>query len=186
MAVEAEDDLAESPEPKKVSKKKSGIKKILIIVFSALLLIGLGAGVSILVVNSSNTDESEETDAASTGKKGAKKESKKEPLLPPIYVPFEKPFVVNFEENGTMHYLQIEAEIMTRDPVLLEHIKTHMPIIRNNLVLLFSSQTMSALTTREGKEKLRAQSLAELQKIMTEQTGKPGVEAIYFTSFVMQ
>ena len=33
---------------------------------------------------------------------------------------------------------------------------------------------------------LQAQVLEEVRKIMTEETGKPVVDAIYFTSFVMQ
>jgi len=67
-----------------------------------------------------------------------------------------------------------------------EALKTHDAEIRNNLVLLFSSQTQEAVSTRAGKEKIRAQALAEVQSILQKHIGRPGVEEIYFTSFVMQ
>ncbi|MND09812.1 flagellar basal body-associated protein FliL [compost metagenome] len=52
--------------------------------------------------------------------------------------------------------------------------------------MLFGAQKPADITTREGKEKLQADVLAEMQKIMKEETGKPSVDAVYFTSFVMQ
>jgi flagellar FliL protein len=52
--------------------------------------------------------------------------------------------------------------------------------------MLFGGTDSGDLRTREGKEKLRADVLAELQKILTDETGEPGVEQVFFTSFVMQ
>jgi flagellar FliL protein len=51
---------------------------------------------------------------------------------------------------------------------------------------LFSGQTREGIISREGKEKIRKEAEAEVQKILKEQTGNPGVKALYFTSFVMQ
>ncbi|MDH5649760.1 MAG: flagellar basal body-associated FliL family protein [Gammaproteobacteria bacterium] len=103
-----------------------------------------------------------------------------------IYLPLEPAFVVNFEGRGPARFLQITVEVMTRDPAMEEHIKKHMPVIRNNLVFLFGSQTYESVSTLEGKEKLRSGALAEVQKILEEEVGQAGVEALYFTSFVMQ
>ena len=61
-----------------------------------------------------------------------------------------------------------------------------MPVIRNNLIMLLSSQKQAEVSTRDGKEKLRADALAEIQKVLKEQTGETGAEAVYFTIFVMQ
>jgi flagellar FliL protein len=52
--------------------------------------------------------------------------------------------------------------------------------------MLFSGQEPSVLNTREGKEQLRTDALAEIQKVMKAETGKPAVESVFFTSFVMQ
>lgn len=103
-----------------------------------------------------------------------------------IYVPIESTFVVNFEGVSKVRFLQLTVELMTRDETAVESLNTHMPVIRNNLTLLFSSYTFKDVNTVEGKQQLRASALAEVQKIMAEETGSPVVDALYFTSFVTQ
>jgi flagellar FliL protein len=103
-----------------------------------------------------------------------------------MYMDFEQPFVVNFQDEGQLRYLQITVSVMTKNPKVVEELKRHMPLIRNNLVMLFSGQTREGIISREGKEKIRKEAEAEVQKILKEQTGNPGVKALYFTSFVMQ
>jgi flagellar FliL protein len=75
---------------------------------------------------------------------------------------------------------------MTREEDVVEELKTHMPVIRNNLVLVFSDQTYDTISTAEGKQKLRDEALAEIKQVLKKETGKTGVEEVYFTSFVMQ
>jgi flagellar FliL protein len=64
--------------------------------------------------------------------------------------------------------------------------KDNDPVIRNALVILFSSQTIAELGNTAGKQKLQAQALTAVRKIVADKIGKPGVDALYFTSFVMQ
>ena len=61
-----------------------------------------------------------------------------------------------------------------------------MPVIKNNIILMLSSQTYGLLISREGKEELRKHTLEEIRKVLKENYGEPGVEEVYFTSFVMQ
>jgi flagellar FliL protein len=105
---------------------------------------------------------------------------------PAQYLAMEPAFVVNLEDDEAMRYLQIDVEVMTRDPRALAEIKIHMPRIRNALLMLFTQQHYHGIVTREGKEALQAQALAEVQKVLSEETGKPGIDALYFTNFVMQ
>jgi flagellar FliL protein len=107
-------------------------------------------------------------------------------FLPAIYLPIDPAFVVNFASQGKARFLQVTVEVMTRDPLMPDQIKLHMPVIRNNLMLLFSSQSYDGVSTLEGKETLREEALEVVQQILEEETGDPGVEAVYFTSFVMQ
>ena len=80
--------------------------------------------------------------------------------LPPLYLALDPPFVVNFEAEQKVRFLQITAQLMTRDPARRSSAQGHDPIIRNDLLLLFSNQKASELSTRDGKEKLRAAALA--------------------------
>ena len=126
-------------------------------------------------------DSADSADAADAG--GEEKSGKPAPAN---YVSLDPPFVVNFEGNSAARFLQINVEVMSRKPEYAEHIKKHMPVIRNNLVMLFGSQTYDKVNTLKGKEDLRQKALTEVQKILEEETGDSGVEALYFTSFVMQ
>jgi len=76
---------------------------------------------------------------------------------------------------------------MTRDPAMLESIKNNEPAVRNDLVLLFSSQDSSTLLSADGKEKLRTATLEAVRKVIAAEGGNPKlVESVYFTSFVIQ
>ena len=106
--------------------------------------------------------------------------------LPAVYLPIKPTFVVNFAGQGNARFLQITVEVMSRSPDVLEQVGIHIPVIRNNLNMLFSDQQYDNISTLEGKETLREKALKVIQRILEEETGNPGIEAVYFTSFVMQ
>ncbi len=181
---------------------KSGSKKVLLIVLGGVLMLGVSIAGTVLVtkmilgggehgasVEDDTVAKAEHGKAEDKNKKKGEKKEKKakgEDAGPVAYMSLEPPFVVNAEGQGSTHYLQISMDVMARDPAVIEAVKKHMPVIRNNLIMLLSSQNQAVVATREGKEKLRADALAEIQKVLKEQTGAPGVEAVYFTIFVMQ
>ena len=119
---------------------------------------------------------------------GKKKDvAKNEPPAPALYVALDPPFVVNFEADQQVRFLQVTAQLMSRDPATIELLKTNDPVVRNDLLMLFGGQKYAVVSTREGKEALRTQTLAAVRKIVANAGGKPEkVEAVYFTSFVMQ
>ena len=85
-----------------------------------------------------------------------------------------------------LRYLQIGLTVMARNQQIIDAVNQSMPQIRNDLILLFSNQKMEVLNSLNGKEKLRMQALAQIQGILTREIGIPGVEAVYFTAFVLQ
>jgi flagellar FliL protein len=106
---------------------------------------------------------------------------------PPLYIALDPPFVVNFEAEQLVRFLQVTVQVMSRDPATVDLIKANDPVVRNDLLLLLGNQNYAAISTREGKEKLRQEALEAVRKIVRNVGGKPQkVEAVYFTSFVMQ
>ncbi|MDE2220792.1 MAG: flagellar basal body-associated FliL family protein [Gammaproteobacteria bacterium] len=104
-----------------------------------------------------------------------------------IYYKFDPAFVVNFGSEGNSRYLQITLEAMSRDQGVIDAIKNNEPAIRNDLVLLYSAQQPEALLAPEGKEKLRQATLDAVRKtVVAEGARAEAVEAVYFTSFVIQ
>lgn len=163
---------------------------IAVIVLSSILVLAGAIGGTVYFMSrgthkvpdaAAKADAGESADAAEEDSEG-----KDDKPAPANYVPLDPPFVVNFEGNSAARFLQINVEVMSRKPEYAEHIKKHMPVIRNNLVLLFGSQTYEQVSTLKGKEELRQKALTEVQKILEEETGESGIEALYFTSFVMQ
>jgi len=109
------------------------------------------------------------------------------PVKAPQYFKLDPAFVVNFGGEGSARYLQITVEIMSRDAAVLDVVKNNEPAVRDDLVQLFSSQDNGTLMTAEGKDKLRALTLDAIRKVV-DGVGGSGklVEAVYFTSFVIQ
>ena len=109
------------------------------------------------------------------------------PHAAPIYYKFDPAFVVNFGGEGSARYLQVTVEAMSRDMTVVESLKNFEPAVRNDLVMLYSGQDNATLMTVEGKEKLRAATLAIIRKVLdSEGANGQGLEAVYFTSFVIQ
>jgi flagellar FliL protein len=102
-----------------------------------------------------------------------------------IFYPIDPPLVVNFEDGAAVRFLQISMEIMGKDQKAIDSVQRNMPLIRNNLLLLMSNRDYQALMSREGKEKLRQEALAEIRAVQTKQHGGD-VEDLLFTSFVVQ
>lgn len=103
-----------------------------------------------------------------------------------LYYPLRPPFVVNFEHRGRVRYLQVSITLMARDPAVIEAVQQHMPLIRNRVILLLGGEDFEELRTDEGRELLRLALLEALQEILEEELGKPGIEQVLFTNFVMQ
>lgn len=194
--AKTEEDLDLDVTKKAAPEKQGGMKKIIIIAVAAVLLLsGIGTGAWFFLHKSADADSVDAesgTKSAEAGKHGGKSDKKDvkgkkgESALPAVYLALDPAFVVNFEDQGVVRFLQITVEVGARNPLVLDAVKQYMPVIRNNLVMLFSDLNLASITSRAGKEKLRADALREVQKVLQEQTGEPGVENIYFTSFVMQ
>jgi flagellar FliL protein len=182
---------------------------LLIIVIGVLLLAVIGGGIAaVMIVRSGNhvaapaeaaADANAEEEKADKPAKGEKpgqkpkeaakpaKEKKEEPKAPAIYVQLEPPFVVNFQAGKPAKFLQITMEIMTRDPATAQVLKENNPLLRNDVLMLFGAQQYEVVSVQEGRESLRQQTLDAVRGVVKKEGGKPAeVEAVYFTSFVMQ
>ncbi|MEG3193438.1 flagellar basal body-associated FliL family protein [Lysobacter sp. D1-1-M9] len=105
---------------------------------------------------------------------------------PAIYFALEPAFVVNLADPGPVRYLQADVQLMTRDPATAAALELHAPALRNHLLLLFGQQTAAQLGQRSAKERLQAQAVAEVRKVLENETAPDQVEAVFFTSLVTQ
>jgi len=146
--------------------------------------VGVGAGMYFMGGDKEKTVAQEDTevlgDAAET--EVVKKKSKKNP----VYIPLRPAFVVNFENQDQVSFLQVDIQLMTYDGAVEAAIKTHMPAVRNELLLLLGGKQYHEINTREGKRALSQEAIQVIQDVLKD-VGEPhSIEALYFTSFVMQ
>ena len=104
------------------------------------------------------------------------------------YITLSPPFVGNYGLDGSPKLKVFKADIALRvtGPEALAAVKANEPLIRNQLVGLFTQQTNEAMSTVEGKEKLRQQALKQTQQVMNDETGKPVVEDLLFNNLIIQ
>lgn len=169
--------MAQSEEAKDPAVKGKGkLKFIIIVVVGLLLAIGASVGGTWFFLHKSmaKTEEHPAAAAAPTGK------------APAIYEALAPAFVVNLDQNGRQRFMQVSITLMTRDQAGLDALKVHMPVIRNNLVMLFSGQSFDALATPIGQEMLRQKATASVQEVAQKEVGKLVVDQLLFTNFVLQ
>jgi flagellar protein FliL len=102
-----------------------------------------------------------------------------------VYYAIDPPLVVNFEDGSVVRFLQITMELMAHDPKAIESVQKNIPLIRNNLLLLMSNRNYQTMMSREGKEKLRTEALAEVRAVQKKEGGAD-IDDLLFTSFVVQ
>lgn len=103
-----------------------------------------------------------------------------------LYLPLDPAFVVNFRDEDSLRYLQVGVTLMSHDPAAITIAKNADPVLRDALVSLFSSKDYSIISDSAGRQKLQQQALAAVREIVQKRLGRPGIDALYFTSFVMQ
>lgn len=102
------------------------------------------------------------------------------------FIPLNPPIIVNIVDGGKVRHMQVIIEIKLVDPTESAKVDLHKGPIRHELILLLSSQDAATISSALGKEQLRKDALAAVQKVMQEQEGKPIIESLYFTNFIIQ
>ena len=159
---------------------KSKLKLIILIVVGLLLAIGLSVGATLFFLKGDKKEAAKSEEHAKTEDAG--KPVKKQA----IYEVLAPAFVVNYNFKGRQRYMQVSVALMGRDKAEMDALHEHMPVLRNNLVMLFSGQDFEALSTPVGKEMLRQQTTASVQALAQKETGKMAVEQVLFTNIVLQ
>ena len=162
-----------------LGEEKPGKSKLIIIIaaVAVLLLLGGGAAAYFLLSGSEDTAPAEATDAAQTTPETAAKG-------PVSYLALDPPFVVTLP--GKPSLLQVGVSASFSGDKLGEFITHNDPMIRDNLINLLSAVDANALKERAAKEALQKKMLDEVNRILKQLRAPGQVDALYFTSFVMQ
>ena len=153
------------------------MKKIIIFAVAGIVLVAVGIGGAMFFLKSPDTPEGEEAMA---------EEEMTPEVREAIYEDLHPAFTVNFNDDSTKKFMQVYMVAKFYDMDARDQFKMHMPVVRNNLLMLMSGRDSDELSTMESKEKLRKDALMTAQSVMQEIYGENLVEDIYFTKLVMQ
>ncbi len=182
---------AEVP-PAAPAKKGGALKLILAVVIAtgaagggAVFYMGKKAASQTAAVPAEGEHAEAATDEHGEAKGDAKEGAGGKGAAAADFSPLAPQFVVNLNDEEAMRFLQVEVQVIARKSAAMEAVKLNDPVVRNRLMLLFSSQTYHTLLTRAGKEKLQTDAAAEINKVLDEHK-KPHIDGVVFTNFVMQ
>lgn len=103
-----------------------------------------------------------------------------------IYYALVPALVGNYGSDGRLKYYKADIALRVSGAEAEAKVKHHEPLIRNQLVTLFSQQTDASLSTVEAKEALRQEALKQVQAILTQEEGKPLVDDLLFNNLIVQ
>lgn len=168
--------MAETKDDIEVAEKSNKTAKLLIAVIAVLLLAVIGLG-AFMLLGSGGGDKAASEQTETAGKK------------PPIYFSIEDPFIVNFSEqsNDQVRYMQVKMKVMARSQAIIDSVKVHLPAIQHELLMLLYSQNYDDLQSSEGTQALQEACRQTINQILQSESSLEGeLEAVYFTSFIMQ
>lgn len=90
------------------------------------------------------------------------------------------PFVVNLSEPG--RYLKVTMQFELSDPGAEPMVTQKVPILRDAIITLISSQPYEFVSSAEGKLEIKDEILLRANNVM----GREVFRNLYFTDFVMQ
>lgn len=125
-----------------------------------------------LAEQSDNASEADDAGSVSSGE-------------PVIYETLMPAFKVNFP-HSTVNILKISVSIMTKSQDVIDAVKMHDPLIRNNVLLLLSSQDPEVLKLTAGKLELQSVIKQDINKVLAANGIRENVIEVFFTEMVMQ
>ena len=188
---------------------KGGIVKILLFSFGGLLLVGIGLGVGYFLFGGTpEPDPSQEVNQIIEGetkktveKTDEKKEGEEEgedgiikknvKEVPDVdayettYFEFPGDFTTNLKNSRK--FLQISVGVSTQyDEKVIETVDQHQLALRSVILSIISDFTEEDINGSDGKNKLSKELLKGMNLKLDELKEFPGIEGVYFTSFVVQ
>lgn len=185
MATKTPDAEAAAPPPKS--------KKMLMLVLVGVIVLALAGAGGWIFLSKKNAVEDEEAEEEAATQQVAESSG------PPTYLPLEN-MVVNLADPGGDRVAQIGVTLELSGTAATDVVKAYLPTIRSEILMLISQRTADELLTREGKEKLATDIIAETSKhfpgggvapkkggknAKKNDSGKP-IRGVLFSSFIVQ
>lgn len=174
---------------------KAGKKKLLIIVAAAVLALLLVSGGATLWVVKKRAQAEHDIDGAETAAApDAHARNTRDPAIDPVFVPLDS-FTVNLADRTVERYAQVGISLEMVDAKSADRVKSFMPAIRNNILMVLSDKRSTDLLERSGKQQLAEELRRATERALGNDPGAHGaadtgspqaVRAVQFSNFIIQ
>lgn len=100
------------------------------------------------------------------------------------YLEMKPKFTVNLDKPRK--YLMINVQLMVEGIDHIEKIKKHMPLLRHELIMVYSGRSATSLQTMEQREALREESKDAITKALDKHSNSDGFRDVFFSEFLVQ
>ncbi len=159
-------------------KKKKPV--LLFIIIGVVVLLAAGGGAFFFLYSAPSDEQVAEEIAQEEGQKETAPK-KKDAHEIGVTIPLN-PFVVNLADPKARHFLKVTIVLEVDSDATKEEVDHLMPVIRNDILMLLSSQTLEDVISLEGKIRLRDGISARVNRII----GGDKLLNVYFDTFVVQ
>ncbi len=180
------------------TKVKSGFSAVVLIAAALLsLVLGYGAGAFTgqpVLAALGLVEESEEEELVVDGLEvdsGPKASDLFQPMEG-VFDPSKKRFyaevgelLIAMSHQGATRHLQLTIQLVGHDEEYMKTVENDVPAIRNGLLVFFNQQEFSKVSTYDGREALRRETLQRINEIIGA-TAEERVADVYFTAYITQ
>ncbi|MBT0340679.1 flagellar basal body-associated protein FliL, partial [Vibrio campbellii] len=153
-----------------------GKSKLLIIIIAVVVLLLGGGSAAFFLMGSdepAQAAQAEQTQAQTAA-------------APIAYVNIAQPFIFNVTGDRRDRLVQIKAQLMVRGSENEQLARYHSPLIESSLLSTFASATVEQLRSPTGRVELRDRASDDIKAALNAAVGKPVIEKVLFTDFVIQ
>jgi len=188
--------MAKDEEQSEPVEKPEGSKKKLIMIVGGVVAVLVIAGAALFFTGffdaekpeatTENTEQSAD-DAGSDKENDDVSEGEVEDVEvgAVIYHALTPPFMVNFS-GGSIQVMKLAVSVMASEQAVIDAVILHDPVIRNNILMMLSSEDPEVLKSASGKSALQAGVKAEINKVLNNVKVSSTVKNVFFTDLVMQ
>lgn len=103
-----------------------------------------------------------------------------------LFYAFNPPIVVNIQDGRKLRFMQIELHLLARSQNALDPIENLEPLLRHELIMLYSAIDGKTIKTVEAKDTLRRESLALINHLLEQEGQTAEIENVLFTKMIIQ
>ncbi|WP_108650082.1 flagellar basal body-associated FliL family protein [Dongshaea marina] len=104
---------------------------------------------------------------------------------PPKFHPL-KEMVISLSDHGDIRYFVVDFTLVTHSAQQIKEVELYQPVVRSALLRLLSHYSFSYLANPANEKNFRQAVLAELRRVMIQNTGQQQINDLLITKYLLE